>query len=341
MNSISLAVATPLRCLLALVLLTKATGVAQTPAWEDPSKHQVQFVEVEKDVQLEVLDWGGNGRPAVLLGGYTTAHIFDEIAPKLMRAGHVYAITRRGIGASSKPDHGYTARESGEDVIHVLDALKLEKPVLMGYSFGGQDLSVLGAEHSERIGALVYLDSAEDERVWPFPNGPISADEKEWKAQLPKIPPPDRTSIAAYRASQKAMHNFAFPESELRQLHTINPDGSLGDDLVSKTVRDAMFTGRVYPDYNRIRIPVLAFFEMPNPLSEQLSKVQPSSTEQAAALGAQYVMSQMWTAVNSHALRRALPAAKIVYLVGGNNYIFLTNEAEVVRETVAFVEGLK
>jgi hypothetical protein len=49
----------------------------------------------------------------------------------------------------------------------------------------------------------------------------------------------------------------------------------------------------------------------------------------------------MWTAVNSHALRRALPAAKIVYLVGGNNYIFLTNEAEVVRETVAFVEGLK
>ncbi|HTM12576.1 MAG TPA: alpha/beta hydrolase [Bryobacteraceae bacterium] len=339
MNATQLAAA-PLR-FLALVLLAHATGVAQTHAWQDPSGHQVQFVTVEKDVRLEVLDWGGTGRPVVLLGGYTTAHMFDEIAPKLLPAGHVYGITRRGLGASSKPDHGYTARESGEDVLHVLDALKLEKPVVMGYSFGGQDLSVLGAEHSERIGALVYLDSAEDERVWPFPNGPISADEKEWKAHLPKIPPPDRTSIAAYRAWQKTAHNMAVPESELRQLHAINSDGSVGDYLVTKDVRDAMFAGRVYPDYERIRIPVLSFFEMPVPLSEQLSKYQTLSIEQAAALGAQYAMSQMWTAVNSHALRRALPAAKIVYLVGGNNYIFLTNEAEVVRETVAFVEGLK
>lgn len=330
---------TPLR-LLTVALLANLTGVAQTPAWQDLSKHQTQFVTVEKDVRLEVLDWGGSGRPVVLLGGYTTAHIFDEIAPKLTRAGHIYGITRRGLGASSKPDRGYTARESAEDVIHVLDALKLEKPVLMGYSFGGQDLSVLGAEHSDRLGALVYLDSAEDERAWPFPNGPISADEKEWKAQLPKIPPPDRTSIAAYRVWQKTAHNMAFPESELRQLHAINSDGSVGDDLVSKTVRDAMFAGRTYPDYGRIHIPVLAFFQMPIPLSEQLRKSPPLSAEQAAALGAQYVMSQMWTAVNSHALRRALPAAKIVYLVGGNNYIFLTNEAEVVRETVAFAEEL-
>jgi pimeloyl-ACP methyl ester carboxylesterase len=339
MNTTQLAGA-PLR-FLAVALLADSFSVAQEPTWQDPSKHQVQFVEVDKDVRLEVLDWGGTGRPIVLLGGYTTAHIFDEIAPKLAPAGHVYGITRRGLGASSKPDHGYTARESGEDVIYVLDALRLEKPVLIGYSFGGEDLSVLGAEYSKRIGALVYLDSAEDERVWPFPNGPISADEKEWKALLPKIPPSDRTSIAAYRAWQKAAHNMAFPESELRQLYAMNTDGSLGDYLVSKDVRDAMFAGRTFPEYNRIRVPVLAFFEMPTPLSEQLSKYQPLSTEQAAALGAQYVMSQMWTAVNSHALRRALPAAKIVYLVGGNNYIFLTNEAEVVRETVAFVEGLK
>jgi non-heme chloroperoxidase len=332
--------ATVLR-LLGAVLLAETIGIAQAPAWQDPSTHQVQFVTVEKDVRLEVLDWGGAGRPVVLLGGYTTAHIFDEIAPKLTRVGHIYGITRRGLGVSTKPDHGYTARESSEDVMHVLDALKLEEPVLMGYSFGGQDLSVLGADHSERIGALVYLDSAEDERVWPFPNGPISADEKEWKAQLPKTPPADRTSIPAYRAWQKAAHNMAFPESELRQLNTINSDGSIGDYLVSKDVRDAMFAGRAFPDYNHIRIPVLAFFDMPIPLSDQLRKQPALSTEQVAALGAQYAMSQVWTAVNSHALRRALPAAKIVYLVGGNNYIFLTNEAEVVRETVAFVESLK
>ena len=112
--------------------------------WHDPSPHQVRFVAVEEGVQLEVLDWGGTGRPIVLLGGYTTAHAFDDIAPKLTAAGHVYAVTRRGLGASSKPDHGYTARESAEDVMLVLASLKLEKPVLLGNSFGGQDLSVIG-----------------------------------------------------------------------------------------------------------------------------------------------------------------------------------------------------
>jgi pimeloyl-ACP methyl ester carboxylesterase len=310
--------------------------------WRDPSPHRTQSVSVEDGVQLELLDWGGTGRPIVLLGGYTTAHIFDDIAPKLTPVGHVYGITRRGLGVSSKPDHGYTARGSGEDVMRVLEALRLEKPVLVGHSFGGQDLSVIGAEYSERIGALVYLDSAEDERVWPFPKGrPFSADEEEWKAQLPKTAPADLTSVSAYRAWQKASYNMAFPESEVRQLFTINPDGSLGDSLVSKQVRDAMFVGRAYPDYSRIHVPVLAFFDMPALLSQQLSKFQPQSKEQSAALGARYTMSQVWSAVNSHALSRAIPAAKIVYLTGSNNYIFLTNEAEVIGETAAFIEGLK
>src|SRR5437899_4830615 len=38
-------------------------------AWPDPSKHDVKFVTVEEGVRLEVLDWGGSGRPVVLLAG--------------------------------------------------------------------------------------------------------------------------------------------------------------------------------------------------------------------------------------------------------------------------------
>src|SRR5262245_11665458 len=37
--------------------------------WQDPSPHRVRYVSVEKDVQLEVLDWGGSGRGIVLLAG--------------------------------------------------------------------------------------------------------------------------------------------------------------------------------------------------------------------------------------------------------------------------------
>jgi non-heme chloroperoxidase len=78
-------------------------------AWQiDPGTHKVQMITVDKDVKLEVLDWGGTGRPLVLLTGLgDNAHVFDKFAPKLIDRYHVYGITRRGFGASSKPEGGY------------------------------------------------------------------------------------------------------------------------------------------------------------------------------------------------------------------------------------------
>jgi pimeloyl-ACP methyl ester carboxylesterase len=67
-------------------------------AWViDPSPHKVVFVPVDKDVRLEVLDWGGNGPPLVLLtGNGNTAHVFDAFALKFTGKHHVYAIRVRG-----------------------------------------------------------------------------------------------------------------------------------------------------------------------------------------------------------------------------------------------------
>ena len=86
-----------------LALLTSfASQAHQSPAGADTSSHKVQFVTVEKDVKLEVLDWGGNGRPLVFLAGSgLDAHEFDTFAPKFTGAHHVYGISRRGYGASS------------------------------------------------------------------------------------------------------------------------------------------------------------------------------------------------------------------------------------------------
>jgi len=52
--------------LLALVGLAR---LAQTPAWQDPCSHGVQFVTVDKNAQLEVPYWACSGRPVVLLAG--------------------------------------------------------------------------------------------------------------------------------------------------------------------------------------------------------------------------------------------------------------------------------
>jgi non-heme chloroperoxidase len=129
-------------------------------AWRDPAPHTEQFITVDKDVRLEVLDWGGTGRPLVLLAGLgNTAHIFDRFAPKLVDQFHVYGITRRGFGASGVPASGYSADRLADDVLKVLETLKLNRPLLAGHSVAGEELSSIGSRHPEKVAGLVYLDA--------------------------------------------------------------------------------------------------------------------------------------------------------------------------------------
>src|SRR4029077_4359806 len=132
-------------------------------SWQDPSKHRVQLVTVEDGVRLEILDWGGSGRSIVLLAGLGfSAHVFDGFAEKLTDSYHVYGITRRGYGASSRPPSDYKEERLTEDDLQVFDALKLVAPVVVGHSVAGNELSQLGIHHSNRIGGLVYLDALND-----------------------------------------------------------------------------------------------------------------------------------------------------------------------------------
>jgi pimeloyl-ACP methyl ester carboxylesterase len=128
--------------------------------WKDLSPHTQQFVTVDGDVRLEVLDWGGSGRPLLLLAGLgNTAHIFDALATKLQASFHVYGITRRGFGASGAPTSGYSADRLADDVLEVIDSLKLNKPLLVGHSIAGEELSSIGSRHADRVAGLVYLDA--------------------------------------------------------------------------------------------------------------------------------------------------------------------------------------
>ena len=150
--------------LLAIVLLTP---YSQQPAiWRDPSPHAIRFVAVEQDVRLEVLDWGGSGRPVVLLaGGGNTAHVFDEFAPKLTANFHVYGLTRRGFGASGSSAAQPSGDRLGEDVGAVLDVLRLNRPVLVGHSIAGAELSSVARLHPDRVGGLVYLEAGTRTRL--------------------------------------------------------------------------------------------------------------------------------------------------------------------------------
>lgn len=336
--------------LLALTLVASAVACAQGSAsWQDPSKHRVQFVTVQDGVRLEVLDWGGSGRPVVLLAGYNTAHLFDEFAVNLSETSRVFGITRRGIGASSRPDSGYTAQRSADDVLQVLDSLKLVAPVLVGQSWGGQDLNTLAAGHSERIAGLVYLNSVEDPTlVWAdYGLGISSSQHEAVRKTLPAAmlsrPSPDYKSFQAYRDWQMRTHRFAFPESELRQLFTSNPDGTVGKYLVLKRVRDAIFESRQKPDYPRIRVPVLAFFTPPSSLKLQMQRYKPQDAEERAAMKQVYAVAQARRNRHIRDFQSGVPAARMIELPGANTYAWLSksNKADVLRELRGFVEGLR
>jgi pimeloyl-ACP methyl ester carboxylesterase len=146
--------------LLAIAALSQLLPSPATASWRDPSPHRASFIEVEKGVKLEVLDWGGSGKPVVLLAGLGhSAHVFDDFARKLAKEYRVFGITRRGYGESSAPAGGYTSDRLADDVVAVIDALKLARPIIIGHSIAGLELSSLGSRHVDRVAGIVYLDA--------------------------------------------------------------------------------------------------------------------------------------------------------------------------------------
>jgi hypothetical protein len=61
--------------LASLLTITASLAAQNTPNDLDTSPHSIRFVTVQDNVSLEVLDWGGSGRPMILLhGGNSTTH---------------------------------------------------------------------------------------------------------------------------------------------------------------------------------------------------------------------------------------------------------------------------
>ena len=324
-----------------MMVLTSSTGFSQAPAWNDPSPHRVQFVPAEDGVRIEVLDWGGSGRALVLLAGSgNSAHVFDNIAPKLTDMCHVYGITRRGYGASSHPESGFGAERLGEDVVAVLDALHLTAPVLAGHSLGGHELTAVASTHPSRIAGLIYMDSTADPT---FDWKPYQELRKKLPSTMtsPPVSSEERRSFASYRDWQQRSMSIAFPESELRNDFATGSDGSMGAYKTAPSVGSAIFAGMRKPDYSRIRVPVLAFFVLPKPVANQMELYQPGNAEERAAIEQVYATDVAYAKRSISMLRSGVPDARVVELVGANHYVFLSNEREVLREIRLFLAVVK
>lgn len=301
-------------------------------SWNDPSPHAVRFVTVDEDVRLEVLDWGGNGTPLVLLpGGGDTAHVFDDFAPKLTDEFHVYAITRRGFGESSFAPLTAGSDTFGDDVLSVLDTLALENPVLVGHSIAGQELSSIGTRYPNRVRALVYLDAA---YPYAFDNGEVPTIAEISEVGMPQPPPPTEADLAtfdAFRQYYSRVLGFTYPEAELRQKHSTTPEGGVGP-LRSSPGGPVLLEGA--KQYFDIQSPALFIVSSQSP--GQWAEISNDPMIKAQIDGLNSLLEKQ-----AEAIVAALPNAHVVKLPRANHYVFLSNEADVLREMRAFLSHLR
>jgi pimeloyl-ACP methyl ester carboxylesterase len=313
----------------------------------DRAPHKSSFVTVDKGVKLEVLDFGGgsgggNGAPLVLLAGLgNTAHNFDKFALNFTARHHVYAITRRGHGVSSAPSPtiaNYDADRLGDDVIAVLDALKLERPVLAGHSMAGEELSSIGSRHPDRVAGLIYMDAGYTYAYYT-PGGGIPPglntylDARELRQALEGL-----TNASAIRRMevkplvdallQKSLPEFqkdlAITQMEMKSLPSPPPTR----DTLSVKVSDAMLGGA--RKYIVIKPPVLAFYASQHAVPENAP----------AATKAYFQAYDALTAIHANAFEAGVPGSHVVRLGNADHYVYRSNEAEVTREMDAFMDRL-
>jgi len=136
-----------------LVILCLAAGAA--PAQDryfDSAGARIRYVDE------------GRGPAVVLIHGFTgtieRSWVNTGVLPGLARDYRVVAIDLRGHGHSDKPHDAAAYDELGEDVIRLLDHLRIEHAHAVGYSLGGIILARLLVAHPQRFRSAVLGGAA-------------------------------------------------------------------------------------------------------------------------------------------------------------------------------------
>jgi non-heme chloroperoxidase len=315
---------TMLMVLFAFSCVLQAQEVASP--WRDPSPHATQFIEVEPEVQIEVLDWGGDGRAVLLLAGLgNTAHIYDNFAAKLTERFRVYGITRRGFGESSKPQTGFDVGRLADDLASIIGKLGTKRPIVIGHSFAGDELTELGARHPTIVGGLIYLDAAAD-RTTPVP--------EEYARLVRTLPPASNAQSQAYE-SYAAMAAYANqPESEIRQKFRETENGRLSSRVEPRIVQ-AIVAGIKRPAYASVSAPALAIFAIPPspgalfPWIVTEDPIVQKNMTSLYELNLANIRRQMATFDNE------VVQSQAIELAAGHN-VYVTNEADVLKAIFEF-----
>lgn len=178
-----------------------------------------QRVAVAPDVELAVFEWDGDGPPFVLLHGLASnARLWDGVAATLAAAGHrVLAVDQRGHGQASKPDDGYDMTTVTDDLQVLVGTLGLERPVVVGQSWGANVVVEFAARFPGVAAAVGCVDGGTIELAARFP---------DWDECATALRPPPLTGTP-----------IADVERMIRQGHDDWPESGIAGTLACFEVR--------------------------------------------------------------------------------------------------------
>ena len=140
------------RTFILLVLLISCVSFAAV-------NEKSEYFNTSDNVRLHYIE-AGEGRPIVLIPGWTMpANIWRPQINALSMKYRVIALDPRSQGDSDKPADGNYPERCALDIKELVDSLKLEKPVLVGWSLAAQDvLSYVDQFGTDNLGGVVLVD---------------------------------------------------------------------------------------------------------------------------------------------------------------------------------------
>jgi len=250
-------------------------------------------------------------------------------APQFTSQHHVYGITRRGSGASSEPlptNGNYSADHLGDDVLAVLKALNIERPVLVGHSLAGEELSSIGSRFPTKVSGLIYLDAATGFAFYDPAHPPMEIEMNDIKRRIDEIEAgrvDEQKKLSELEAAiakfETILHQSNAAVANMPQLPPRSPIGAAVTFGMQK--------------YTAIPVPVLAIYACPHNW-DRFPANEP--TRKAALVADDTARCSAW----ADAFSRGVPTAHVVRIPNADHYVYLSNEAQVVREMKDFLAKL-
>lgn len=117
-------------------------------------------VVLSNGVEVLYREWPGQG-PAILFLHPSTGYglMWEWTVAALEGRFHAYAPDQRGHGGTSRPDGSYSAETYADDLVAFMDAVGIERAIIVGHSLGGRVAQVFAARYADRVSAVVLVAS--------------------------------------------------------------------------------------------------------------------------------------------------------------------------------------